>query len=120
MSSFPKIKPFLWLLFSAGGTIAAFFLPVFLAILTVDLPQHLLSSQFWAYPSIKDLLTNSWALKFCVFSFFVLIFWHSMHRLFLTAIDLFHVNKCPQSLTILFYGFTLLTTVYTLIVLGAL
>jgi len=112
-----KIKPLLWLLFSAGGTVAAFFLPAFLLILSVAIPLHFISTNFLNYNCLKSLLTNSWFCKLCLFTFFALIFWHGMHRLFLTVVDTLHIKKYNESLALFFYGLTLSITLYVLALL---
>lgn len=116
MSILSKTKPVLWLLFSTGGTVAAFFIPVFLLILIAVISTHVISDQFLTYDYLMHTLASCWFLKLCLFAFFVLVFWHGMHRLFLTAVDIFHVKRYSKNSALLFYGSALIITLYVFVI----
>ncbi len=80
-------KPVVWVLFAAGGTLAAFVLPAIIFSLTLGVALG------WAPP---ETLAYEWAVaglqsplvKLSVFAMTVLILWHAAHRLRITAHDL--------------------------------
>lgn len=118
MQTSSKIKPLLWLVFSIGGTIAAFLLPALLFILSVATPnKFLISSSFLNYGYILTMISECWLIKTSLFLFFAFIFWHGMHRLFLTIIDILHIKHYSKNMSTIFYGFALLTTFYSFILI---
>lgn len=71
-------KPLVWGLFAAGGTLAAFVLPVL--VLIVLLAGYGLTGDLLSYASMQALLSN-WLVKAAVFLVISLCLWHTAHRL---------------------------------------
>jgi len=82
-------KAFIWGLFAAGGTVAAFVFPalivLFLLIATGNVPEGLQFEQFYAFAA-------SWLGKACLFIVLFLSLWHAAHRLRVVAHD-FGIRK---------------------------
>ena len=82
-------KAFVWGLFAAGGTVAAFIFPalivLFLLIATGNVPEGLQFEQFYNFAS-------SWLGKACLFVVLFLSVWHAAHRLRVVAHD-FGIRK---------------------------
>lgn len=77
-------KPIVWGLFAAGGTVAAFVVPV-LAVLTLlaavgQTPELLTYDRMRAF-------ADGWAGKIALFSVIFLCLWHAAHRLRTTLHD---------------------------------
>ncbi len=80
-------KPLVWVVFAAGGTLAAFVLPAIIFSLTLGValgwtPAETLTYE-WAVAGLRSPL-----VKFAAFAATVLILWHAAHRLRITAHDL--------------------------------
>ncbi len=111
------IKPLLWLLFSVGGTLAALLMPIVIFILGILYPLDLLPNIFagQAYLAIPW-INVVWRLA--VFFLLLTVLWHCIHRLFLTAKDLYLVKGHRYS-KYAFYGFALLVSLgWTIGVIG--
>ncbi len=80
-------KPVIWSLFAAGGTIAAFVIPVMIFVTGLAVPLGLLSPEALAYDRMLGLVQNS-AGKGLVFLAVSLPLWHAAHRLRITAHDI--------------------------------
>lgn len=82
-------KAFIWGLFAAGGTVAAFIFPalivLFLLIAMGNVPDGLQFEQFHAFAA-------SWLGKACLFGVLFLSLWHAAHRLRVVAHD-FGIRK---------------------------
>jgi succinate dehydrogenase subunit D len=79
-------KPVIWLLFAAGGTYAAFVIPVLIFITGLALALGLLPVEALAYERVLGVAQNPIG-KLIVFATIFLPLWHAAHRLRITAHD---------------------------------
>jgi len=80
-------KPIIWSLFAAGGTVAAFFVPVLILITCLGVPLGLLPVDVLSYERLLDSLQHPLS-KLIIFAVLFLIIWHAAHRMRITAHDL--------------------------------
>lgn len=80
-------KPIVWGLFAAGGTAAAFVVPVLIMITCLGVPLGLLSADVLSYGRLLDLLRHPLS-KLVTFAVLFPIVWHAAHRMRITAHDL--------------------------------
>ena len=80
-------KPIIWGLFAAGGTVAAFVLPVMILITCFAVPLGLLSGDILSYERLLELIQHPMS-KLVIFGVLFLIIWHAAHRMRITAHDL--------------------------------
>lgn len=80
-------KPIIWGLFAAGGTVAAFVLPVLILITCFAAPFGLFSTDVLSYENLLE-LTQHPLNKLVIFGVLFLIIWHAAHRMRITAHDL--------------------------------
>ena len=80
-------KPIIWGLFAAGGTVAAFVVPVLILITCLAVPLGLLSIDVLSYERLIDLLQHPLS-KLITFAVLFLTIWHAAHRMRITAHDL--------------------------------
>lgn len=80
-------KPVIWALFAAGGTIAAFVVPVLILITCLAIPLGLLSTDVLSYQHMVGLLQYPLS-KLIAFGVLFPVIWHAAHRLRITAHDL--------------------------------
>ena len=80
-------KPIIWGLFAAGGTVAAFVVPVLILITCLAVPLGLLSSDVLSYEHVLELVQHPLS-KLVTFAVLFLIIWHAAHRIRITAHDL--------------------------------
>ena len=83
----PSNKPVIWALFAAGGTVAAFILPVLILITCLAVPLGLLSADVMSYEHLLVLMQHPLS-KLVTFGVLFLIIWHAAHRMRITAHDL--------------------------------
>jgi fumarate reductase subunit D len=109
------IAPVFWLLFGAGGMLAALFGPA-LIILTGIMAPHAwgLPAGFADYASTVTFVRNPIG-KLVVFAVISLFFWHGAERIFLTLKDM-RAGKL-RSLRWATYGVAALLTLKTLVLL---
>lgn len=79
-------KPIIWGLFAAGGTLAAFVVPVLILITCLAVPLGLLPSDILSYERLLGLLQHPLS-KLVTFVVLFLIVWHAAHRMRITAHD---------------------------------
>jgi len=80
-------KPVIWATFAAGGTVAAFIIPVLIFITCLAVPLGLLPAEALYYERVLDLLQHPLS-KFITFAVLFPVVWHAAHRLRITAHDL--------------------------------
>ena len=80
-------KPIIWGLFAAGGTVAAFVVPILILITCLAVPLGLLPSDVLSYQHLHDLLQHPLS-RLVTFGVLFLIIWHAAHRMRITAHDL--------------------------------
>jgi fumarate reductase subunit D len=80
-------KPIVWGLFAAGGTVAAFVLPMLILITGTGVGLGLVPESTLQYDNLRAVLTHS-LTRLVVFGVLFLMLWHAAHRLRITAHDL--------------------------------
>jgi succinate dehydrogenase subunit D len=112
MSPGKTIEPFWWSLFSVGGVVAAFLVPVFLVLFGLAIPLGWVSV---SHAKLLALLSQP-LVKVFLFVLIALPFYHCFHRLRFVLEDLgLHGLRAP--LAVLCYGSAIAGTVATLWVL---
>jgi fumarate reductase subunit D len=104
-------EPVVWLLFAAGGMIAAMLLPALILVVGLAGPAGLLAEGSLDYERVMALVGNPVG-KLVVFAVVSLLFWHAMHRIFHGLHDL-GVNNNLDRYRWMSYGFALLATLVT-------
>ena len=110
-------EPVVWLLFAAGGMVAAMLLPALIIVTGLAWPAGLLAEGSLDYQRMVDLLGSPFG-GLVAFTIVSLLFWHAMHRIFHGLHDLgvsVHLDLYRR----LCYGFALLATIVTAIVTAA-
>jgi len=100
-----------WLLFAAGGMIAAMLLPALILVVGLAGPTGLLPEESLGYERVLGFVASPIG-KVVVFAVVSLLFWHAMHRIFHGLHDL-GVSKHLDRYRRLSYGFALFATVVT-------
>jgi fumarate reductase subunit D len=110
-----RIEPLVWLMFSAGGVLAAVLLPSLAVLFGLAFPLGWLDPP--DYQQLRALLGNP--LTFVVLlGVFVLLLVHSAHRFRYTLYDGLQVKK-KRTVAVLCYGTAIVGSVATLAVLWA-
>jgi fumarate reductase subunit D len=113
-----RITPLLWLLFSAGGTVAAFLFPIHLLLLGLAVPMGWLDAV--SYESARALAKHPLA-RLYLLVFISLPLFHWAHRFRYTLYDGLQLKHLTTLIAVLCYGTALAGTVmaaYTLWKLG--
>ncbi len=107
-----RIEPLVWLMFSAGGVLAAVFLPILVVTVGLAIPLGWLSPD---YDHLRAVVGNP--LTFVVLlGLFVLMLVHSAHRFRYTLYDGLQVKK-KRTVATLCYGAAVVGSVAALAVL---
>ena len=112
------ITPFLWFLFSAGGTIAALLFPVHLLLIGVAFPLGWLEPP--RYEGLRSLVGHP-LTRLYLFVFISLPLFHWAHRFRYTLYDGLQLKHLTELIAVLCYGTALLGTAlaaYTLWSIG--
>lgn len=80
-------KPIIWGLFAAGGTVAAFLVPVLILITCFAVPLGIMPADALSYDRLSA-LTQHPLSRLVIFAVLFLIIWHAAHRMRITAHDL--------------------------------
>jgi fumarate reductase subunit D len=108
------MEPFLWLLFSAGGVLAALFLPVVVLLFGVVYPLGGIGPP--TYPGLHSLaahaLTRVVILGVCVLSLF-----HWAHRFRFTILHGLQIARLDRVVSVFCYGGALVGSLAALVVL---
>jgi succinate dehydrogenase subunit D len=109
-----RVEPFLWLLFSGGGVLAAIFLPVLVFLFALAFPLGWITS-----PSHDHLLTVASHPLTLIFllALFTASLIHAGHRFRYTLQHGFHLERAKTLLAVVGYGGAALGTVATVVVL---
>ena len=99
-----KTEPFWWGLFSAGGVVAAFLVPIQIIIIGFALPLGWISDSGTLY--------RIWWVKLYLFVLIVLPLYHWAHRFFFTLNDM-GLKPMSKLLAVLCYGGAIVGTVVT-------
>jgi fumarate reductase subunit D len=102
-----RITPLLWLLFSAGGTVAAFFLPVHLLLTGVAFPLGWLEAP--RYESLHRLLMHP-VTRLYLIALISLPLFHWAHRFRYTLYDGLQLKHLTVLIAVLCYGTALAGT----------
>src|SRR6266571_9315253 len=96
-----RITPLLWLLFSAGGTVAALLLPVHLLLTGLAFPLGWLEPP--RYESLHRLLGHP-VIRLYFFVFISLPLFHWAHRFRYTLYDGLQLKHLTDQIAVLCYG----------------
>lgn len=102
-----RITPLLWLLFSAGGTVAAFFLPIHLLLTGLAFPLGWLEAP--PYESLHRLLMHP-VTRLYLFVLISLPLFHWAHRFRYTLYDGLQLKHLTVLIAVLCYGTALAGT----------
>ncbi len=105
-----SITPFLWLLFSAGGTVAALLFPVHVLLTGLAVPLGWLEAP--SYESVRGLVRNPVAQLY-LFVFISLPLFHWAHRFRYTLYDGLQLKHLTALVAVLCYGTAVLGTAMT-------
>jgi fumarate reductase subunit D len=105
-----SITPFLWLLFSAGGTVAALLFPVHVLLTGLAVPLGWLETP--SYESVRGLVRNPVAQLY-LFVFISLPLFHWAHRFRYTLYDGLQLKHLTALIAVLCYGTAVLGTAMT-------
>jgi len=109
-----RVEPLVWLMFSAGGVLAAVFLPSLIILFGLAIPLGWISPD---YPHLRAVVGNP--LTFVVLlGLFVLLLVHSAHRFRYTLYDGLQVKR-KRTVAVLCYGTAIVGSVAALAVLWA-
>ncbi len=101
------IEPFLWLLFSAGGVVAALLIPVLLLLFGLAFPLDLLSPPGHAH--MLAVLGHPLS-RVTIFISCTLLLFHSAHRIRFTLYDGLQIKHLNELIILLVYGAVLVGT----------
>ena len=107
-------KPVIWSLFAAGGTYAAFVMPVLIFISGLALATGLLPAEALAYERVLAVAQNPIG-KLILFGTIFLPIWHAAHRLRITAHD-FGI-RADGFVMVVCYGLAALGTLVSIVAL---
>ena len=105
-------EPIFWALFSAGGMVAALFLPILMVITGFVVPNDL---DTLSYDRVQPAISDS-SMKLVLFGVIALPFFHWAHRFKFTLVDI-GLRKISLLLSVLCYGGAISATVVTAIIL---
>lgn len=108
-------EPIWWSLFSAGGVVAAFLVPVHIFLFGIAWPLGIVPADALEYSKLQALLANPVVRLYC----FVLIslpLFHWAHRFRFTLVDL-GLKGINTLLAVVCYGAAIVGTVVTAVVL---
>ncbi len=104
-----SIKPLWWLLFAAGGTVAAFVVPVHVALLGIALPAGVAADAF-AYDRMLALVSHP-LTRLYLFVVISLSLFHWAHRFLYTLAEGLHLKTAWLPLPVACYGTALIGTI---------
>ena len=102
-----RIEPLLWILFSAGGVVAAFLIPIHLLILGVATPLNLLPRA--DYDVAADILAHP-LVRLYLFVLCSLPLFHAAHRIRYTLYDGLQIKHLNEVIAACCYGGAVLGT----------
>ena len=103
-----RLTPFLWLLFSAGGTIAALFFPIHLFLTGIAFPLGWVDAP--RYESMHRLFSNP-IVRLYLLAFISLPLFHWAHRFRYTLYDALQLTHLTTLIALVCYGAALLGTI---------
>jgi fumarate reductase subunit D len=108
------IEPFLWLLFSAGGVVAALFLPVVVLLFGVVYPLGGIGPP--TYPGLHGLAAHA-LTRVIIFGVCVLSLIHWAHRFRFTVLHGLQIGRLGGPVSAFCYGGALVGSLAALVVL---
>jgi fumarate reductase subunit D len=103
-----RLTPFLWLLFSAGGTIAAMFFPIHLFLTGIAIPLGWLEAP--RYEPLYRLFSHP-IVRLYLLAFISLPLFHWAHRFRYTLYDGLQLEHLTTLIAVVCYGAALLGTI---------
>jgi fumarate reductase subunit D len=110
-----RVEPLVWLMFSAGGVLAAMFLPILVLLFGLAFPLGWLDPP--DYEHLRAVISHPVTLV-VLFGLFVLMLVHSAHRFQYTLYDGLQI-KMKRTVAVLCYGGAVVGSVAALAVLWA-
>jgi len=108
-----RVEPFVWLMFSGGGVVAAVFLPVLAFLFALAYPLGWLSRPDHAH--LQAVVANPLTIV-VLLGLFVLMLVHSAHRFRYTLYDGLQV-KAKTTIAVLCYGAAAIGSIAAVVVL---
>ncbi len=107
-----RIEPILWLLFSAGGVLAAVFLPIVVVLFGLAIPLG------WVRPDYDHLhaVFSHWLTRLVVLGLVVLLLFHWAHRFKYTLIHGLRMARLETPISVLSYGGALVGSAAALLI----
>lgn len=94
-------EPYLWLLFSGGGVVAALLLPVLVLLFGVLMPLGIVA---WPTPEHLRALLDGVLVRVGLVVVVVLCLFHAAHRIRHTSEELFGIARFDPLIALLCYG----------------
>jgi fumarate reductase subunit D len=108
------LEPYLWLLFSGGGVVAALLLPVLVLLFGVLMPLGLVD---WPTTEHLRALLDLVLVRLALLAVIVLCLFHAAHRIRFTSEELFGIARFDLIIAVLCYGAALVGGVTALLLL---
>ncbi len=108
MAKRTTVEPLLWILFSAGGVVAALVIPVLLLLFGLAFPLDLLSAPGHAH--MLEVLGHPLS-RVTIFVSCTLLLFHSAHRIRFTLYDGLQIKHLNELIVLVSYGAVLVGTV---------
>jgi fumarate reductase subunit D len=108
-------EPFWWALFSAGGVVAAFLVPIHIFLHGIAVPLGWVSAEVTSYERMRALFGHP-LVKIYLFVLIALPLYHWAHRFRFTLYDL-GLKDLRTPIAILCYGAAVIGTVATIVIL---
>ena len=108
-------EPILWAMFSAGGMVAAMFIPILVVITGIVVPSGVAGEESLAFERLHGAVSHP-VTRIILFGLIALPFFHWAHRFRFTLVDV-GLQRVRTLISILCYGGAMVGTVITAIVL---
>jgi fumarate reductase subunit D len=107
-----RLEPILWLMFSAGGVLAAVFLPILVVLFGLAIPLG------WLQPDYDHLhaVVSHWLTRLVVLGLVVLLLFHWAHRFKYTLQHVLQLHRLETPLSVLSYGGALVGSAAALLI----
>ncbi|KAB8185730.1 fumarate reductase subunit D [Nonomuraea phyllanthi] len=96
-----RLEPYLWLLFSGGGVVAALVLPVLVLLFGVLMPLGVVD---WPAAGHLSALTGSVLVRLALLVVAVLCLFHAAHRVRFTSEELLGIARYDVLVAVVCYG----------------
>ena len=108
-----RVEPLVWLMFSAGGVLAAVFLPVLIALFGLAFPLDIVSAP--DFDHMQAVVTHP-LTRLVLLGLLVLMLVHAAHRFRYTLYDGLQLKSLKTPIAVLCYGAALAGSVVSLLV----